>query len=198
MNSSSSDSHPGPRGFIEALRRGWANVVQVFRREAALAPPKLGDQIAAWCARPGQDSIQIWEIDSGGDGLVYVRVGAGGAQIESALAQVDACLRLAESKGLRPRRVLVYRGSGAGRYDERRDFAEMAKLISAGACPWIACERISRISRDSLACETFLDYLRQTSVDLVVADLGRVITTEHDRLPWAPGSSPPSPTAMRL
>lgn len=163
---------PGTGGQMPlAVPFTQASATEELVRE--LGPPRLLGQ------------LRVWSVNPKGDGILFARLSGrdvkGG---ETAMGQVAPLRELAASLGLVPRLITVScSNSGARRYEQRPDFrlAEQA-ILEERWCRWVAWRNADRIARDDLPLALFYDLLKQTGTGLYLADLGRAIDWEDDRL----------------
>jgi hypothetical protein len=118
-------------------------------------------------------AAHLWELDPDGRGIGIVRVA--GAEVDGALAQIEQLLILKEH-GPAIRQLVVSIGlSGNRRFHERPDLLLIEESFETQPawCDFIAMTEPSRISREPVALTSFLSFMAEHDIDLVLATARR-------------------------
>jgi hypothetical protein len=126
-------------------------------------------------------TVEVYEIDAEGTGLVGVRLSSQDVQHgETALGQAKGILDMCDAKGLRPRKLVVsLRCNSTVEYEDRVDWALVREGADGGWLRWVAYREADRVSRNDLAAKMFFRDLRRLKVDLWLAATGRIIDLDN-------------------
>jgi DNA invertase Pin-like site-specific DNA recombinase len=125
-----------------------------------------------------------FDLYPSGAGLLLARLSGRELQGgETAMGQVHACRALANAESLRPRAVIVTIGnSGARSFNDRPDLQLAKRAIEEGWLKWVIWRDPIRLARELMPAEEFYALLREHSVGLYFASMGRAVNWRQDRL----------------